>query len=160
MNYIVGKKKILDTLMSYKGFSRKTEFALFLEIKPNVLSNWYNRNSFDENILINKFPEISYSWLLTGEGSMLKDSSVINSQNVKSDNNINVNSGSISNSNVSGGNVKVATDSNISKLIDQQSKFLDQQTKLMEQLTESQKHLSNSQRQIDNLIDIISNKLK
>jgi len=61
--------------------------------------------------------------------------------NLKNDHQLN--SGSIDNSNVSAGNVKVATDSSISKLINQQSKFLDQQTKLMEQLSESQKQVSN-----------------
>jgi len=69
----VDKKNILDALMGYKGFRRKTDFAFFLGIRANVLSNWYSRNTFDENILMDKFPEISYAWLLTGEGPMLKD---------------------------------------------------------------------------------------
>jgi len=67
----VNKKLILEELMKYKGFSKKTEFANFLEIKSNVLSNWFSRNTFDEKILFSKFPEVNKVWLLTGEGNML-----------------------------------------------------------------------------------------
>jgi len=65
------KKQILDKLMGYKGFSKKTNFAKFLGIKPQVLSNWYSRNSFDESILMRKIPEINHEWLFSGEGSMV-----------------------------------------------------------------------------------------
>jgi len=64
------KRQILDQIMDYKGFSKKTEFASFLGIKPQVLSNWYNRNTFDEFILIRKMPEINHEWLYSGEGNM------------------------------------------------------------------------------------------
>lgn len=59
--------------MAYKGFTKKTELSLFLSVKPNVVSNWFSRNSFDEKIIIEKFPEVNYAWLLTGEGDMLKN---------------------------------------------------------------------------------------
>jgi len=133
--------------MSYKGFSRKTEFALFLDIKSNVLSNWYNRNSFDENILANKFPEISYTWLLTSEGSMLKGSNVVNGEN-----NISVHSSK---------NIKV------NDIVWQHKEFTDIIKTSQEQLSESQKQqnklleqLSESQRQTSELIKILSEKMK
>ncbi|MEN5132397.1 LexA family transcriptional regulator [Elizabethkingia anophelis] len=67
----INRTEILDELMNYKNFSKKTELAKFLNIKPNVLSNWYSRNTLDEDIIINAFPEINKVWILTGEGNML-----------------------------------------------------------------------------------------
>ncbi|MDV3822892.1 hypothetical protein CMU07_09010 [Elizabethkingia anophelis] len=72
----IDKNKILDQLTEYKGFRRKAELASFLGIKPNVLSNWYSRNTFDEKIIISKFPEINKVWILTGEGSMLEEQQI------------------------------------------------------------------------------------
>lgn len=69
--------KILNELMKYKGFASKAEFARFLEVKPNVLSNWYSRNSFDEKLLQQKFPEVNKIFILTGEGKMLNENQEI-----------------------------------------------------------------------------------
>lgn len=59
--------------MQYKNFASKAEFARFLEITPQNLSQWLKRNTFDISIVGNKFPEINHIWLLTGEGEMIKD---------------------------------------------------------------------------------------
>ena len=64
--------ELLHKIQEYKSFKTKTAFADYLGIKANVLSNWYSRNTFDENIILEKIPEINRVWLLTGEGSMLK----------------------------------------------------------------------------------------
>jgi len=161
----------LEKIIDYYHNRNVNEFAKNIGISQQRINRLFNvdvrtkkyPSSVQDDILkaiILMYSKINERWLLTGEGSMLKDGSVINSQNEKGDNNISVNSGSISNSDVSGGKVKVATDSNISKLIDQQSKFLNQQTKLMEQLSESQKQvsklieqLSGKDKQINNLIE-------
>lgn len=63
--------KILNEIMIYKGFTKKTEFSLFLDIKPNVLSNWFSRNTLDKDIILSKIPELNKVWLITGEGEML-----------------------------------------------------------------------------------------
>ena len=63
---------ILNALKEYKNFATLTDFARYLGIKPQALSNWYARNTLDLHILSDKFPEIDGNWLLTGEGSMLK----------------------------------------------------------------------------------------
>lgn len=69
----VDKCKILSELRSYKNFKSDTDFARFLGISPQRLFNWYKRNTFDENVIVEKFPEVSQSWLLTGEGEMLRN---------------------------------------------------------------------------------------
>lgn len=73
VNKDIDRKHILDALMKHKGFSTKKELSDYLEIKPNVLSNWYSRNTFDENILIDKFPEVTKSFILAGEGDILNN---------------------------------------------------------------------------------------
>lgn len=72
MNNKIKKSDILEALMNYKGFKKKVELANFLDIQPNVLSNWFKRESFDEEIIGNKFPEVSRVFLLTGEGDMIQ----------------------------------------------------------------------------------------
>ncbi|MBT0551577.1 helix-turn-helix domain-containing protein [Riemerella anatipestifer] len=74
VNIEIDKSKILDDILNYKGFKSKKEFAVFLGIKPSALSNWYTRNTFDENLIIRKIPELNEVWLLTGKGEMLKSS--------------------------------------------------------------------------------------
>lgn len=63
---------VLNALKEYKNFSSMAEFARYLGIKAQALSNWYTRNTFDIHILSDKFPEIDANWLLRGEGPMLK----------------------------------------------------------------------------------------
>lgn len=58
--------------MEYKGFQTKAAFAEFLGISTQNLSAWYKRNTFDENKIVNAIPELKTSWLLTGEGDMLR----------------------------------------------------------------------------------------
>lgn len=64
------KSHILNELQNYKGFTKKADFARFLGIEPQVLSNWLKRSTFNINILVDKFPEVKRIWLLTGEGEM------------------------------------------------------------------------------------------
>ena len=81
----VDRTLILNKIMEYKGFQTKAAFAEFLGISTQNLSAWYKRNTFDENKIVNAIPELKTSWLLTGEGEMLKDESI--SQNAYGDNN-------------------------------------------------------------------------
>ena len=69
----VDKVLILNDLMRHKNFASKAEFARFLGITPQNLSQWFKRNTFDIDIIGNKFPEVNHVWLLTGEGEMLKE---------------------------------------------------------------------------------------
>ena len=65
--------KVLNALKEYKNFATLSDFARFLGVKPQALSNWYARNTFDIHILSDKFPEVDGNWLISGEGSMLRD---------------------------------------------------------------------------------------
>ncbi len=66
------KIHVFNALKEYKNFSSMAEFARYLGIKAQALSNWYTRNTFDIHILSDKFPEIDANWLLRGEDPMLK----------------------------------------------------------------------------------------
>lgn len=95
--------EILDAIRFYKRFTTKKAFAEHLGIKANVLSNWYSRNTFDEDIILDKIPEINRTWLLTGQGEMLNHShndATYNTKNNNGGDNIYINNtgGSISNS--------------------------------------------------------------
>ena len=70
------KALILNEIKLYLGFERDTDFAEFLGIKQNTLSNWKARNSIDYDLIISKCEEINANWLLTGQGPMLKSISV------------------------------------------------------------------------------------
>ena len=67
------KKLIINELMNYYKFKKYADFANFLEIKPQVLSNWISRNTFDFEIIYTKCVEINPDWLLTGKGEMLRN---------------------------------------------------------------------------------------
>ena len=72
------KTLILNQLCEYKNFTSKTQFAKFLGIPTQNVANWYNRNTFDLEILIKKFPEVRPAWLISGEGDMLENASYVN----------------------------------------------------------------------------------
>lgn len=70
------KSLILKEIKKYYNFKTDGEFADFLGIKQNTLSNWASRNSIDYDRIITKCEEIDANWLLTGKGSMLKADNV------------------------------------------------------------------------------------
>ena len=69
---IMNKSLMLKEIKLHLGIKNDAQFADFLGIKPNVLSAWHRRNTFDIDILYTKCRDISPDWLLTGEGEMLK----------------------------------------------------------------------------------------
>lgn len=71
--FYMDKTLMLSKIKEYYNFNSDAEFARHLEIKPQVLSNWKARNSFDAELLYTKCLELNPVWLLTGKGSMLKD---------------------------------------------------------------------------------------
>ncbi len=70
------KSLILNEIRKYLNIKTDTEFANFLGIKQNTLSSWKARNSIDYDLIISKCDYLNANWLLTGEGSMLKEEEV------------------------------------------------------------------------------------
>lgn len=66
------KREQLDKLISHYSNGNKTNFAELIGISPQGLNNWFNRGSFDIELVYNKLESISADWLLSGEGNMLK----------------------------------------------------------------------------------------
>jgi transcriptional regulator with XRE-family HTH domain len=67
------KDFIISQIKAHYNFKSDAEFARFLGIKPQVLSNWRNRNTIDYELLARACTEIDANWLMTGTGSMLKN---------------------------------------------------------------------------------------
>lgn len=65
------KTLILKKLKEYKNFHTDADFARFLGISKQNLSDWKRRSTFDVSKVADCFPEINKIWLLTGEGEML-----------------------------------------------------------------------------------------
>lgn len=85
---IMDKALILNILKNYKNFRTNKQFAEFLDISPQNLSKWYERNTFDIDRLFTKFPEVSLNWLMTGEGDMLQKSCATQTNSGNAGNNI------------------------------------------------------------------------
>lgn len=66
------KKLILNKIKDGYKFDSDTKFANFLGIRPQTLSNWMTRNSFDIDILYTKCVGINADFLLSGTGSVFK----------------------------------------------------------------------------------------
>jgi len=80
-------KRIRQNDFSRKIHSTQQYVSALLNGSRNIGTNLANR-------IINEFPDLNKVWFLTGEGSMLKESSVVNGDNnisVQSSKNIKVN---------------------------------------------------------------------
>ena len=63
---------MLEVLINHFSDGNKAQFALRLGIKPQTLSMWFLRNSFDAELIHTKCEGVSGDWLLSGgEGEML-----------------------------------------------------------------------------------------
>ncbi|WP_295812311.1 helix-turn-helix domain-containing protein [uncultured Apibacter sp.] len=67
------KKLILNRIKEYNNFKTDKELADFLTISKSTLSNWYNRNSIDYDLVFSKCGLIDKNWLLTGKEETLKE---------------------------------------------------------------------------------------
>lgn len=69
----ISKGEMLDAIKTHLNMTKNADFARFLGISSQAVSNWYTRNTFDAELLYTKCDFINLAWLLTGKGSMLKD---------------------------------------------------------------------------------------
>lgn len=65
------KRDMIEVLVSYYCGGNKAKFAAKLGIKPQALSMWISRNSFDAELIYKNCEDVSAEWLLSGEGDML-----------------------------------------------------------------------------------------
>ena len=66
------KKEMLKLLVFYFCGGNKAKFAAKLGLKPQALSMWFSRNSFDAELIFKKCEGVSARWLLSGEGDMIE----------------------------------------------------------------------------------------
>ena len=64
------KTLILNKIKFHYSFKNDVEFANFLGVSPQTISSWYQRNTFNLELIYAKCVEINANWLLTGEGEM------------------------------------------------------------------------------------------
>lgn len=67
------KGDMVECLINYYTDGNKARFSSLLGVKPQTVSAWIARNTFDAEVLYAKCEGLSAEWLLTnGEGEMLK----------------------------------------------------------------------------------------
>ncbi len=76
MSIFLNKRLVLDRIKELYQLKSNAKLASFLGIPPTTLSSWYSRNTLDLDIIYEKCVEINWQWLITGEGSMLRDNKI------------------------------------------------------------------------------------
>lgn len=66
------KKEVLDKIKSFYNFKSISEFARYLGVNSQNVRNWYARNNYNANLLIERCKEINPEFIITGKGEMLK----------------------------------------------------------------------------------------
>lgn len=69
----MNKSLIINEIKSHLNYKTDTELADFLGVKQPTISTWRKRNTIDYELIIAKCNDIDANWLITGEGSMLKE---------------------------------------------------------------------------------------
>ena len=77
MEYPRNVTAILQSIKDYKGFKTNAEFARFLGIGGSAISNWIARDYIDEDLILSKIPEITLTFLRTGEYPMTEQRDII-----------------------------------------------------------------------------------
>lgn len=76
MGIFLDKPMILDRIKEHYSLKNNADLARFLGVAPNTITNWYGRKTFDLDIIYTKCVGVDFNWLLTGEGSMLREDEV------------------------------------------------------------------------------------
>lgn len=72
MGNFIDKSLILNRIKKAYNLAGNSELARFLGVAPNTITNWYNRNSIDYDLIFPKCETLNIEWLLTGNGEMIK----------------------------------------------------------------------------------------
>lgn len=65
---------MVESLINYYDGGNKAQFANRLGLRPQTISSWIKRNSYDAEIIFAKCEDVSAEWLLSCEGDMLRHS--------------------------------------------------------------------------------------
>lgn len=68
---------ILQSIKDYKGFRTNTALADYLGVSKSALSNWIARGALDEQLILEKMPEIRLDFLRTGQHPMTEQNDLI-----------------------------------------------------------------------------------
>lgn len=129
----MNNRTLKDRLLEFVDYLNITQRAFEQSIEKS--NGWASKpgNTLRDGVrekLTEIYPELNINWLLTGEGTMLKNGSQVMQHNQNGDN-------------INGKTVRVTKDSS---------------DKLIEVILEQSKQISKSQEQIDRLISIIEQK--
>lgn len=74
------KKDMIEMLIDHYCDGNKAQFAAKIGIKPQALSMWLSRNSFDAEVIFASCEGVSAKWLLSSgkEGDMIESSQIVN----------------------------------------------------------------------------------
>lgn len=68
----MNKSEMILALIDSYCSGNKAKFANILGVKPQTISGWISRGSFDAELIFAKFDDISAEWLLSGQGDIRK----------------------------------------------------------------------------------------
>lgn len=77
---------MLEQLINHYTDGNKASFAAMIGIKPQLLSNWLKRETFDAEQLYRGCKNVSADWLLSGNGEMTHNTQNDNSHSVSNNN--------------------------------------------------------------------------
>lgn len=80
----MNKKERLEAIIGYYSNGKNSIFAKLIGVAPSTISSWLSRDTLDYDLIFAKCENISPEWLLSGQGSMLKDTNFISERNTKS----------------------------------------------------------------------------
>ena len=73
MSTILNKALIYEPIKNHFSLKSDTTLARFLDIKPQNLSSWIFRNTFDIDLVHSKCVDIDADFLITGEDPIFKN---------------------------------------------------------------------------------------
>lgn len=118
---------MIEILVNYYADGNKARFSALLGIKPQTLSMWLTRNSFDAELLFTKCEDLSGDWLLSGgQGDMLRSVNIISADH----------SSIAAGGNVNGGTTIQGDQNNYSDSCCERDNHFDERIVLLEKLLE------------------------
>lgn len=147
------KSLILRKLIEYYSDGNGSKFARLLGVKPQTISTWLARNTYDIELIFAKCYNINPFFLLTGEGEMLLEQPSCNRKNGDLYS-IAENQLIDDNAEINGNLAEYRKDDN-ANIIKSFIKVVDEISEQRKLVETSQQQITKSQEQIDRLLSII-----